>query len=166
MLRVGSALPPDAFESAQARGTALHLALRTLMARPDRRDALPAATGLADATVTALAGQAAELVAALDAEGLSERLHELPFEITSSDGGTLRGIADLVARDAARGATAVIDFKSPAPGDPVDAIDGYLGQLHCYATAARALWPDARVSRLGVFFLGSGTLVWGAPASR
>ena len=49
---------------------------------------------------------------------------------------------------------------------PVDAIDGYLGQLQCYATAARALWPEGRVSRLGVFFLGSGTLVWGVPASR
>ncbi|WP_299821908.1 UvrD-helicase domain-containing protein [uncultured Jannaschia sp.] len=164
--RIGPALPPDAFESAQARGTVLHLALRTLMARPDRRDALSAATGLADATVAALAGQAAGLVAALDADGLSERLHELPFEVASADGSALRGIADLVARYAAGQATAVIDFKSPAPGDPADALDGYLGQLHCYATAVRSLWPEARVSRLGVFFLGSGTLVWGAPASR
>ena len=157
---VGPAPGGDAFDDATARGTALHLAMRVWLTRPDRADALEAATGLPAKTVEALRAQAEGLRCVLATEGFTDLQAEVPVEQLRADGTTTRGTIDLVALDPVGGRAAVIDFKSPAPADPVAATADHAGQLAAYVEALeKGLSID--VERVGVHWIGAGTLAWG-----
>ena len=155
---IGPPLPLGDTADARTRGTALHLAMRVLLTHPDRADALPAATGLDETTLAALASQAEGLRAALHADGLTELHAELPLDATHADGTTTRGIADLLARGV-DGRAVVVDFKSPAPDDPMEATAAHAGQLSTYAEALRIVLPGLTVLRCGVLWMGLGVLV-------
>ena len=157
---VGPAPGEDAFDDATARGTALHLAMRVWLTRPDRADALEAATGLPAETLEALRAQAEGLRSVLAAEGFTDLHAEVPVEHLRADGTTTRGTIDLLALDPADARAAVIDFKSPAPADPVAATADHAGQLAAYAEALEK-GLSVGVDRMGVHWIGAGTLAWG-----
>ena len=157
---VGPAPGGDAFDDATARGTALHLAMRVWLTRPDRADALEAAIGLPRETLEALRAQAEGLRSVLAVEGFTDLHAEVPVEQPRTDGTTTRGTIDLVALDPAGGRAAVIDFKSPAPTDPVAATADHAGQLAAYAEALEK-GLSVSVERVGVHWIGAGTLAWG-----
>ncbi|SPJ22218.1 RecBCD enzyme subunit RecB [Palleronia abyssalis] len=140
--RLGGRLAGDAFDDAGARGTALHLAMRVLLRRPDHADRVGPATGLSEETLTAIAQQAATLRERLAERGLTELHPELPFDAALPGGPRIRGTADLLARSADGTRAALIDFKSPAPESPLEAARPYLAQLRVYARAVGVLWPN------------------------
>ena len=162
---VGPAPGGDAFDDATARGTALHLAMRVWLTRPDRADALGAATELPAETVEALRAQAEGLRCVLATESFTDLQAEVPVEQLRADGTTTRGTIDLVALDPAGGRAAVIDFKSPAPADPVAATADHAGQLAAYAEALEK-GLSVSVERVGVHWIGAGTLAWEGRGAR
>ena len=155
---VGPALQTGEGGEARARGTALHLAMRVLLTRPDRADALSNATGLDAGTLAELNAQAKGLRTALAGMGLTDLHAEVPVDVAYPDGTAMRGTIDLLARSKT-GAAAVIDLKSPAPDDPLGATGAHSGQLRAYADAVRAIFPDLGDPRCGVLWMGSGALV-------
>ncbi|MFG6574171.1 UvrD-helicase domain-containing protein [Sulfitobacter sp. 1A13353] len=157
----GAAAGSGSHSDAAERGTALHLAFRVLMQRPDRMVEVGLATGLPEATMAVLAQQADALVRFLDAEGLTERHHELPLDVTLPDSTRIRGTTDLLARSADGRRAALIDFKSAAPADPLESAQPYLSQLDGYLRATTALCPELEIDWAGIHFMGSGSLVWG-----
>ena len=62
-----------------ARGTAIHLALRTCLTRPDLTEGLPQATGLDNTTLELVAERAAALKAWLAVDGYTDLLCEIPL---------------------------------------------------------------------------------------
>ncbi|SEL62746.1 ATP-dependent exoDNAse (exonuclease V) beta subunit (contains helicase and exonuclease domains) [Roseivivax marinus] len=160
---LGTALSGDAYGDAGERGTALHLAMRVLLTRPHRTLDLGPATGLGEDTLVSLLEQANALGDRLSERGLTDLYSELPFEAVLPNGTCVRGTTDLLAcsRDGTR--AAIIDFKSPAPKSPLEAARPYLAQLGTYIRAATVVWPNLRIERAGIHFLGSGTLIWGTP---
>jgi ATP-dependent exoDNAse (exonuclease V) beta subunit len=157
---VGLPLPSGDGADPRARGTALHLAMRVLLTRPDRVDALPAATGLDAGTLAALAFQAKGLRAALRADGLTELHAELPLDAHHADGTTTRGTIDLLATGA-MGRAIVVDLKSPAPDDPMAATAAHAGQLTTYADGLRLVLTNIASVERGVLWMGSGVLALG-----
>ena len=93
--RVGGSA--DGFALATDRGTAWHLAFRTLAQRPDLAARLGPATGLDRETLDAIAAQAAAVTAWLRAEGFPELSFELPVQITAPDGSEINGVIDCLA---------------------------------------------------------------------
>ena len=122
--------------------------------------ALEAATGLPRETLEALRAQAEGLRSVLAAEGFTDLHTEVPVEQPRADGTTTRGTIDFLALDPARRLAAVIDFKSPAPADPLAATSDHAGQLAAYAEALEK-GLSVSVDRMGVHWIGAGTLAWG-----
>lgn len=161
---LGAALPREAFGDASLRGTALHLAMRVLLQRPDRATALVAATGLTPETLEALAEQAAGLRETLAQRGFTELHSELPFDVDLPTGPRVRGTVDLLGLSQDGREAVVIDYKSPAPQSPVEAAQPHLAQLKAYVDAFSAHRPDTRLLHAGIHFMGSGILAWGSPS--
>jgi ATP-dependent exoDNAse (exonuclease V) beta subunit len=147
---------PDGFALATERGTAWHLAFRTLAARPDLAARLPAATGLDAGTLDSIAAQAAAVTAWLRAEGFPDLAFELPLQIAAADGSQVNGIVDCLASGPA--GLLVLDHKSgPAP-DPGARFESYRPQLMAYAAALSRLMPDRPVVAVAVNWMSEGRL--------
>jgi len=122
--------PLAADEIATERGTAWHLASRVLLKRPDRRDALSAATGLTDETLDQIAAQVAALDNWLTASGYPEAQLELPLQTLHEDGSETNAVVDWLAIGPE--GVLIVDHKSgPAP-DPATRFAGYLPQFNAY----------------------------------
>lgn len=136
--------------AATQRGGAWHLAFRTLAARPELIDRLPAATGLDAATLAAIAAQAAALRARLAQDGFPDLHFELPIQIDNPDGSQLNGVIDLLAEGPE--GLVIVDHKTGG-----GSFAGYWPQLAAYAeAAARALGRPVR--RVGIHWMNAGTL--------
>jgi ATP-dependent exoDNAse (exonuclease V) beta subunit len=106
----GPSLPPAIFASATERGTALHLALRVLLTRPDQRSRLSAATGLDEPILDALAARAQALKDWLTSEGYTALHCEVAVQFRDPSGAEVNGVVDLLAEGAA--GRIILDHKS------------------------------------------------------
>lgn len=130
VIPLGPSLPVTAsFASATERGTALHLAFRTLLTRPELRPRLGAATGLDETSLEVLAERAQALKAWLSTEGF-DRLHaEVPIQRRDASGAELSGVIDLLAEGP--DGSMIIDHKS-GNGDYAQyrvQLEAYVGML-------------------------------------
>ncbi|WP_136684538.1 UvrD-helicase domain-containing protein [Falsirhodobacter xinxiangensis] len=151
VLALGTAhLGDETFAAATEKGTAWHLAFRTLAMRPDLADRLNAATSLDAATLAAIAAQAQGLRDWLTREGFPELHAELPIQIDNPDGSQLNGVIDLLAIGP-RGIV-IVDHKTGGGG-----FAGYWPQLAAYADAAsRAL--NLSVVKVAIHWMNNGTI--------
>ncbi|WBU54428.1 exodeoxyribonuclease V subunit beta [Paracoccus sp. SCSIO 75233] len=136
-----------------ARGTALHLALRCHLIRPDLAPALGNATGLDDATLERVAERAAALKSWLSVEGYNELYSEIQVLGRSAQGAEIAGSIDLFAIGPE--GYLLIDHKSSGTGV---GLGTHWPQLSAYAGLARELRPELPLMGLGLFWLDHGLL--------
>ncbi|WP_241560529.1 UvrD-helicase domain-containing protein [Paenirhodobacter populi] len=136
-----------------SRGTALHLALRTCLTRPDLTEALAAATGLERSTLTLVAERAEALKAWLAAEGYTELLAEIPVLGFTPEGAEIPGTIDLLAIGPA--GCLLIDHKSGGDGR---GFGPYWPQLSTYAGLVGRLFPQHQLKGVAVFWIDHGWL--------
>ncbi len=131
--RLGPALGPGrgTHGSATERGSAWHLAFRTLAERPDLRHRLPAATGLEPATLDVIEDQVSAVRGWLADQGYDMLRFEVPIQETRADGSETNAIIDCLAEG--REGYLILDHKSGACPDPEARFAGYLPQLATYA---------------------------------
>jgi ATP-dependent exoDNAse (exonuclease V) beta subunit len=139
--------------SSAARGTALHLAMRTCLTRPDLAPALAAATGLDNETLRQVAERARSLKDWLSAQGYSELHCETPVMGTTKAGGEISGTIDLLA--CGPSGCVLIDHKTGGPGD---GFGTYWPQLSAYDNLVSTLMPEKPVRGLGIFWIDHGRL--------
>lgn len=150
VVALGAAFAGTETMQATARGTAWHLAFRTLAQRPDMADCLPKATGLDAGTLAQIGLQATRLRERLAAEGFPDLHFELPIQIDLPEGAQLNGVIDLLAEGSE--GLVIVDHKTGG-GD----FGGYWPQLAAYAdAAAQALGRPVR--RVGIHWMNAGTL--------
>lgn len=125
-IKLGAPMPVSA--SSALRGTAMHLALRTFLTRPDLASALPAATGLDEATLDLVAGRAAALKEWLTNAGYGELRCEIPVLGHSAEGAEITGSIDLLA--IGEQGCLLIDHKTGGEGA---GFGPYWPQLSAYA---------------------------------
>lgn len=145
--------PWNAGPSSAARGTALHLAMRTCLARPELVPALAAATGLESETLTQVAERARTLKDWLTAQGYSELHCETPVVGTTKEGGEISGTIDLIA--CGPSGCILIDHKTGGPGD---GLGTYWPQLSAYRNLMPTLMPGIPLRGLGIFWIDHGRL--------
>lgn len=146
----------DEHASATERGTAWHLAFRTLAARPELSDRLGPATGLDTATIAAIGRQADGVRRWLEAEGYPKLHFELPIQIVEDSGAELNAVIDCLA-EGEKGYL-IIDHKSgPAP-DPEARFLTYWPQLSAYAEAVQRVFPDKPVLQVAVNWMNDGVI--------
>lgn len=92
---LGAPAGRQAFGSATDRGTAYHLAFRTLAERPDLAPRLSAATNLTDEIITSIANQVTTLRAWLASLGFNRLHFELPIQVRADDGSETNAIIAL-----------------------------------------------------------------------
>ena len=135
------------------RGTALHLALRTCLTRPDLIAALPSATGLDEATLVLVAERANALKTWLLAEGYTDLHCEIPLLGQTKEGAEIPGMIDLLAIGP-KGCL-LIDHKTGGAGlSP----GHYWPQLSAYAGLARRVFPSHKLNGLAVHWVDHGQL--------
>lgn len=123
----------------------------------------PAHSGIVDRVAQFLTGEYAQKVA----NDRASVRREVPFVLAVEDGKdhevVLRGSIDLLVAWP-DGTVDVVDYKSARGG----AADAYAFQLDIYVLAARAMYPDARVVRAGLVFLGGKNVepVWRATSEE
>ncbi|MDR5655183.1 UvrD-helicase domain-containing protein [Ruixingdingia sedimenti] len=135
------------------RGTALHLALRTCLTRPDLATALAEATGLDDATLTLVAARAEALKAWLTAEGYTGLRAEIPVLGHTPEGAEISGTIDLLAIGPE--SALLIDHKSGGGGE---GFGPYWPQLSAYAELVTELFPQTPLHGVAVFWVDHGRL--------
>nr|WP_233858860.1 UvrD-helicase domain-containing protein [Cereibacter sphaeroides] len=143
-----------------SRGTALHLALRTFLTRPDLADALPAATGLDAAALGLVADRAAALKSWLTVEGYSTLHAEIPVSGRTPAGAEIAGTIDLLAIGPE--GCLLIDHKSGGSGD---GLGPYWPQLSAYADLVATTLPQHPLRGVAVFWLDHGQLELAAPSA-
>lgn len=136
-----------------ARGTAIHLALRTCLTRYDLTEALPKATGLDDATLALVAERAAALKAWLAADGYTDLLCEIPLLGRTKEGAEIPGMIDLLA-SGPKGCL-LIDHKTGGAGEGFGL---YWPQLSAYADLVRDIFPTYKLNGVAVFWVDHGRL--------
>lgn len=136
-----------------ARGTAIHLALRTCLTRPDLTEALPKATGLDDTTLELVAERAASLKAWLAADGYTDLLCEIPLLGRTKEGAEIPGMIDLLA-SGPKGCL-LIDHKTGGAGEGFGL---YWPQLSAYADLVRDVFPTYELNGVAVFWVDHGRL--------
>lgn len=136
-----------------SRGTALHLALRTCLTRPDLAPALAAATGFDDATLALVAERAEGLKTWLTAEGYTDLRAEIPVLDHTPEGAEIPGTIDLLA--IGPDGCLLIDHKSGGDGD---GFGPYWPQLSSYAGLAGGLFPQHPLQGVAVFWIDHGWL--------
>jgi ATP-dependent exoDNAse (exonuclease V) beta subunit len=136
-----------------ARGTAIHLALRTCLTRPDLTESLPKATGLDDATLELIAERAAALKGWLAADGYTDLLCEIPFLGRTKKGAEISGMIDLLA--VGRKGCLLIDHKTGGPGEGFGL---YWPQLSAYAALVRDVLPTYELNGVAVLWVDHGRL--------
>lgn len=135
------------------RGTALHLAMRTYLTRPDLASSLPAATGLDEVTLALVAERSEALKNWLAAQEYTDLRCEVTVMGHTQDGAEISGIIDLLATGP--GGTLVIDHKSGGAGQ---GIGPYWPQLAAYAGLVDQVLPDRKLNGLAVFWIDSGQI--------
>ncbi|MDG3039839.1 UvrD-helicase domain-containing protein [Roseicyclus marinus] len=136
-----------------ARGTAIHLALRTCLTRSDLTEALPKATGLDDAILALVAERAAALKAWLAAHGYTDLLCEIPLLGRTKEGAEIPGMIDLLA--VGPKGCLLIDHKTGGAGEGFGL---YWPQLSAYAGLAAQLFPQRPLQGLALFWIDHGRL--------
>ena len=143
---------PSAVNNA-ARGTALHLAIRTYLTRSDLIEALPAATGLDEATLGQVAERAKALKAWLSANGYTDLQCEIPVLGHTSEGAEIPGMIDLLAIGP-KGCL-LIDHKSGGAGL---GLGPYWPQLSAYGGLVRDMFPSYELNGVAVLWVDHGRL--------
>ncbi|TBY56309.1 exodeoxyribonuclease V subunit beta, partial [Rhizobium leguminosarum bv. viciae] len=136
-----------------ARGTALHLALRTYLIRPDLAPGLPSATALEEATLELISERATALKNWLSAEGYADIAAEIPVLGFTQDGAEIPGTIDLLAIGP-KGCL-LIDHKSGGSGE---GLGPYWPQLSSYAGLVAKLFPQHPLKGVAVFWVDHGRL--------
>ncbi|NHO34299.1 UvrD-helicase domain-containing protein [Acetobacter fallax] len=136
-----------------ARGTALHLALRTYLTRPGLVKRLPASTGLDVETLALVADRAEELKTWLAEQGYTDLRCEVPVLGHSSEGAEIPGIIDLLAIGS-KGCL-VIDHKSGGTGE---GLGPYWPQLSAYTRLVPAFLREQPLQGVAVFWIDHGRL--------
>lgn len=139
--------------SSAAQGTALHLALRTFLIRPDLAPALPAATGLEEAIIIQVSERAEKLKNWLTAEGYTDLRTEVSLLGSSSNGAEIAGTIDLLAMGSE--GCLIIDHKSGGIGE---GFSNYWPQLSSYRALVKNIFPEHPVRGLAVFWINHGQL--------
>jgi ATP-dependent exoDNAse (exonuclease V) beta subunit len=156
-LRLGPALGPGwgGHDTATERGSAWHLAFRTLAERPDLRVRLPAATGLDDATLSAIGEQVWAVRAWLKEQGYDKLSFEVPIQEILRDGSETNAIIDCLAEGDE--GYLILDHKSGACPDPVARFVDYLPQLATYAelVSSRSRKP---VRQIAIHWMSEGMI--------
>ncbi|WP_418260614.1 UvrD-helicase domain-containing protein [Fuscovulum blasticum] len=140
------------------RGTALHLALRTYLTRPDLAPALAPATGFDDATLALVAERATALKVWLAEQGYTELRAEIPVLGHTSEGAEIPGTIDLLAIGP-KGCL-LIDHKSGGAGE---GFGPYWPQLSSYAGLLAGLYPQHPPQGVAVFWIDHGWLELAEP---
>lgn len=143
---------PGAVSNA-ARGTALHLAIRTYLTRSDLVEALPAATGLDEATLGQVAERAKALKAWLSANGYTDLQCETPVLGHTSEGAEIPGMIDLLAIGS-KGCL-LIDHKSGGAGL---GLGPFWPQLLAYGGLVRDVFPSYELNGMAVLWVDHGRL--------
>jgi ATP-dependent exoDNAse (exonuclease V) beta subunit len=141
-----------------ARGTAIHLALRTCLTRPDLTESLPKATGLDDATLELVAERAAALKGWLAADGYTDLLCEIPLLGRTKEGAEIPGMVDLLA-SGPKGCL-LIDHKTGGAGEGFGL---YWPQLSAYAGLVAKLFQQHTLQGVAVFWIDHGRLELAEP---
>ncbi|MBW4974989.1 UvrD-helicase domain-containing protein [Roseovarius mucosus] len=140
------------------RGTALHLALRTCLTRPELIPALAAATGLEETTITLVSERAETLRNWLAAEGYTDLRAEIPVLGFSPEGAEIPGTIDLLA--VGSGGCILIDHKSGGGGE---GFGSYWPQLSSYLALVAKLFPHHPLKGVAVFWVDHGRLELAGP---
>lgn len=136
-----------------ARGTALHLALRTYLNRPDLAPRLPSATSLEKATLELISERAKALKEWLVADGYSDLATEIPVLGFTQDGAEIPGTIDLLAIGPK--GSLLIDHKSGGSGE---GFGPYWPQLSSYAELVAKLFPEHPLQGVAIFWFDHGRL--------
>ena len=136
-----------------ARGTAIHLAMRTCLTRPDLIAALPSATGLDEATLVLVAERAAALKAWLSGAGYTDLQCEIPVLGHTPEGAEIPGMIDLLAIGP-KGCL-LIDHKT---GGASLGLGPYWPQISSYAALVARLFPQHPLHGVAVYWLDHGRL--------
>lgn len=147
--------------SATERGSAWHLAFRTLAERPDLRARLPAATGLDHAMLDKISVQVDSIRDWLKEEGYDNLSFEVPLQTVEDDGSETNAIIDCLAEGPE--GYLILDHKSGACPDPEGRFAGYLPQLAAYADLVSSI-GDKPVRQIAVHWMSEG-LISVAPAT-
>jgi ATP-dependent helicase/nuclease subunit A len=154
-LETGLGNRADHFVSATDRGTAWHLAFRTLCTRPDLRDQLSETTGLDAATLDAIAAQTTEVKDWLRTQGYGQLHFELPIQEVRADGSQTNAIIDCLAEGPA--GYLILDHKSGPCPDPAARFAGYMPQLQTYADLLTARGGKP-VHKLAINWMNEGVI--------
>ena len=136
-----------------ARGTALHLALRTCLTRPDLITALPMATGLDEATLALVSERASALKTWLTTQGFTDLYCEIPVLAHSPDGAEILGTIDLLA--IGRKGCLLIDHKTGGAGK---GLGPYWPQLSAYAALVARHFPQHPLQGVALLWVDYGRL--------
>ena len=135
------------------RGTAMHLALRTCLTRPDLIAALPAATGLDEGTLALVSERANALKTWLSSQGYTSLQCEIPVQGHTPEGAELPGVIDLLAFGPQ--SCMLIDHKTGGAGA---GFGPYWPQLSSYAALVAKLFPQHPLHGVAVYWLDHGRL--------
>lgn len=136
-----------------ARGTALHLALRTCLTRPDLIKALPMATGLDDAPLVLVSERASALKTWLSTQGYTDLYCEVPVLAHSPEGAEIPGTIDLLAIGP-KGCL-LIDHKTGGAGQ---GFGPYWPQLSAYAELVAKQFPQHPLQGVALLWVDHGRL--------
>ena len=136
-----------------ARGSALHLALRCCLTRPDLAGDIAAATGLASDELALVVESAISLKDWLLQQGFPDLSCEIPVVAATAQGGQVSGTIDLLATGPE--GCLLIDHKSGGPGE---GFGPYWPQLSAYASMVPAIMPERSLRGVGIFWIDHGSL--------
>lgn len=136
-----------------ARGTALHLAIRTYLTRSDLISDLPAATGLDEATLALVAERVNALKIWLSADGYTDLQCEIPVLGHTPEGAEIPGMIDLLATGP-KGCL-LIDHKTGGAGL---GLGPYWPQLSAYGGLVRDMLPSSELNGMAVLWVDHGRL--------
>lgn len=150
-ITIGSPLPPLMNDA--TRGTALHLALRTCLVRPDLASSLPDATGLSPDELALVAERARALRNWLEQQGYPDLRPEIALLGRSPEGAEIPGMIDLLA-SGPRGSL-LIDHKSGGTGQ---GLGPYWPQLAAYVHLISQALPGHNLRGAAIFWIDHGSL--------
>ena len=150
-VEIGAPWPQEINDA--ARGTALHLALRTCLTRPALLPELAGATGLDQSTLSMVATRASELQSWLAARGYQQLWSELALHGQTAEGAEISGSIDLLAIGPA--GALLIDHKSGGCGE---GFGPYWPQLTAYMALLEKCLPQYPLVGVGIFWIDHGRL--------
>lgn len=135
------------------RGTALHLAMRTFLTRPDLATSLPSATGLDEATLKLVAERADALKAWLTDQGYTALHCEIPVLGRSAEGAEIPGTIDLLAVGSQ--GCLLIDHKTGGRGV---GFGPYWPQLSSYSRLVESVLRGHKMRGVGLHWMDHGRM--------